>query len=233
MQLVVHVHTPDGLETGESLDLSARGILLRSPVAVAVGTRLDLKFHPPTWSRPLLVQGVVVRHAGSARKLGIRFVDVPAGCERDLAAFVDGHLRRRPVGPSADSAPPTATRVADLPTETIPACDERRAEPRVSGRFRVVFRSGEHFLAEYATSLSRNGLFIETALPLAIGTELEIDLVVPLIAERLSVRGRVVRRVPEAPGRRGGVGLALLDGPGSQLVALHELAGLFRRRPID
>lgn len=79
----------------------------------------------------------------------------------------------------------------------------------------------------------RNGLFIETALPLAIGTELDVDLVIPVLAVRSSVRGRVVRRVPPGPGSRPGVGLALVDAPGSHLLALHELAGLFRRRPLD
>ncbi len=229
---MVHFQSASGLDSGESIDVSARGLLLRSPTAVPIGTRLELKFHPPTWSRPVLLAGVVVRHAGSPRKLGIRFVDVPPDTERDLATYVQHHLERVHRVPSAAPssgavvAPPT---VAGRPHSPATACGEdRRIEPRVAGRFQVVFRSDEHFLSEYATSLSSHGLFIETALPFELGTVIEIQLVLPALRERVVVQGRVVRRVSPAPGVKAGIGLKLIAGAGSGLTAIHDLAQLRR-----
>ncbi len=131
--------------------------------------------------------------------------------------------RMPPVAPSS----PVAQRFPS--TSTSARVPERRAEPRVAGHFQVVFRNDDHFLAEYATNLSSNGLFIETALPFENGTVIEIQLVLPALREHVVVQGRVVRRVSPAPGVKAGIGVRLIAGTGCGLTAIHDLAELRRR----
>ncbi len=207
------------------MDLSSRGMLLRSPVAVAVGTKLELKFHPPSWSRPALVEGVVVRHAGNPRKLGVRFVDLPASLEADLSAFIRSHLDRfHRVPPNTRPAPPpTAATAGTAATASQPG---RAAPPHT--RLRVSFHDQEHFLAEYQARISRDVISVETTEVFEPGTRVELHVLIPTLPERVHLRGRVLGPGPDRARGTQAVAVEILDVHGSGMALVHECAQLFR-----
>jgi uncharacterized protein (TIGR02266 family) len=55
----------------------------------------------------------------------------------------------------------------------------KRRDDRVPARLQVAFRTAGAFLVSYSVNLSRGGIFIETATPLPVGTDLTLQLEVP------------------------------------------------------
>lgn len=68
---------------------------------------------------------------------------------------------------------------------------ERRNQPRAPVELRVEYKRLNSFFADYTRNISRGGTFIRTPKPLPVGTEFVFSLIVPGLAEPLSVRGRV------------------------------------------
>ncbi len=86
--------------------------------------------------------------------------------------------------------------------------EKRRAE-RHKVRFKLVYDDGNTFNAGSVRDVSETGLFLETALPLAIGTRV---MMTPLDSDELfEAPGRVVRVVEYDGANPGGMGIELID----------------------
>lgn len=117
--------------------------------------------------------------------------------------------RPLPSSPAPPSAPPGGGPESEA---------ERRRAPRYAVRLEVAFKTNEAFVREYATNISKGGLFIQTTERPAVNSEVLVVLQLPS-GQAVEVGGRVVCHVPgPAPG---GVGLAFNERAKS-LVALSE-----------
>lgn len=76
----------------------------------------------------------------------------------------------------------------------------RREHRRVRMALQVSYRSMGSFLVSYSVDMSQGGLFIETARPRDIGTELELWLAIPGAQEDVRIKGQVVWIRREAQG---------------------------------
>jgi uncharacterized protein (TIGR02266 family) len=79
--------------------------------------------------------------------------------------------------------------------------DHRRQAERHRVRFHLVYDDGSSFNAGTVRDVSEGGLFLETALPLPIGTEVRLT---PLLADAngtqlFEVRAKVARSIPYDP----------------------------------
>lgn len=89
--------------------------------------------------------------------------------------------------------PPDASPVA-----TAAPSHEPGATPPVE--LRVDYKRLNAFFADYVKNISRGATFIPSNPPLPVGTEFVFHLVVPALAEPITLRGRVESvRGPEAP----------------------------------
>jgi uncharacterized protein (TIGR02266 family) len=87
---------------------------------------------------------------------------------------------------------------------------------RVPVHLAVRYPSGQHLRESYIDSLSGGGVFIRTSAPLAIGTELAMEIVVEGEAKPVRVRGQVVwerlyQERPERSDRPQGMGVRFLE----------------------
>ncbi len=236
LRLVVHFQCPQGLETGQSLDLSARGMLLQSPITIELETQLSLKFHPPAWSRPALVNGVVVRSGDGGRRFGIHFEHAGSEAEAELAEFVLRQLgQHRALPPPTTNrgsvVPPLDARSERLvPTARVPADDlvlPKSPPEGVKGDASSLnLRDVERFLAEYGSNIARGGMSIETATRPEVGEVIEVSVELPNSATPLRISGRVVARQTCAYRTEQNVRLKLLDQPALRI--LHDQARLIR-----
>jgi Tfp pilus assembly protein PilZ len=107
--------------------------------------------------------------------------------------------------------------------------NEQRRNERHRVRFHLVYDDGSSFHAGTVHDVSTDGLFLETALPLAIGTEVTLT---PVGEEEdlFEVRARVKRYVPYDPNRMqdepAGMGLQFLDLSESER---ERVVGLIRK----
>jgi hypothetical protein len=86
--------------------------------------------------------------------------------------------------------------------------DKRRAE-RHKVRFKLVYDDGETFNAGTVRDVSETGLFLETALPLAKGTQV---MLTPVDSEELfEAHGKVIRVEEYDGGNPGGMGIEFVD----------------------
>lgn len=69
--------------------------------------------------------------------------------------------------------------------------EHSRRHSRVPVAFEVRYHSAGAFLVAYSSNLSKGGIFIETAAPLAVGTAVTLSLSAPLVAGPLLVDGVV------------------------------------------
>ena len=69
----------------------------------------------------------------------------------------------------------------------------RRRAPRLQHEIPVAYRTAGSFLSDWATNISRGGLFINTRRPLPVGTLLRVVLQVPGAEAPFSMSGRVTR----------------------------------------
>lgn len=74
--------------------------------------------------------------------------------------------------------------------------EERRKYPRIRLIAKVAHIRGNHFHYFYSRDLSVGGIFLEAEHPYPVGTKLELELVLPEIAERLRIHGTVIRVEP-------------------------------------
>ncbi len=109
----------------------------------------------------------------------------------------------------------------------------RRAEhmaPSASEPVRLLtarVRSGEEFLERFLDDLDHGGLFVPTRKVLEVGTDVIVDVRMPVLRDRLLVRGEVAwrRRGQRRTGVRAGLGIAFLPseaGKGDHLLRLAQ-----------
>lgn len=106
---------------------------------------------------------------------------------------------------------------------------EQRQDERHRVRFHLVYDDGSSFNAGTVHDVSTGGLFLETALPLAVGTEVTLTPVGE--GQKLfEVRARVMRSVPYDPSalqtHAAGMGLQFLDLSDEER---NHVVGLIRR----
>jgi hypothetical protein len=86
---------------------------------------------------------------------------------------------------------------------------EKRRSERHKVRFKLVYDDGDTFNAGTVRDVSETGLFLETALPLAKGTDVTLT---PLESDELfEARGKVVRVEEYDGGNPGGMGIEFTD----------------------
>ena len=71
--------------------------------------------------------------------------------------------------------------------------DNKRRAARLHHEIPVAYRSVGSFLTDWATNISRGGLFINTRKPLAVGTAVKIIIQLPGAAFPYEMAGRVTR----------------------------------------
>jgi len=95
--------------------------------------------------------------------------------------------------------------------------EEKRKTPRHNVRFHLVYDDGSSFNAGTVHDVSEGGLFLETAIPLDVGTEVGLTPLGSASETWFEVRARVVRKVPYDPDHKSvesfgaGMGLAFID----------------------
>lgn len=126
--------------------------------------------------------------------------------------------------------------MTDEPDRNAPS--DRRGTERRTVRIRVRFRSADDLIARYTTDMSRGGMFVATAEPLPLDSELELALELPDGGAPAIVRGRVVSVLDEVRarqlGRQPGLGVAFSEDVGSigeRIAAYFASAGQAGRTP--
>jgi uncharacterized protein (TIGR02266 family) len=71
--------------------------------------------------------------------------------------------------------------------------DNQRRAVRLHHEIPVAYRSVGSFLTDWATNISRGGMFINTRKPLAVGTDVKILVQLPGTAFPYQLEGRVTR----------------------------------------
>jgi len=72
---------------------------------------------------------------------------------------------------------------------------DRRRHPRFDVELEISYQHLDDFLFDYAINLSRGGMFIRTARPIELGTEIKIRFSIPGRKEKIETTGKVVRAV--------------------------------------
>jgi len=92
-------------------------------------------------------------------------------------------------------------------TEKEESPPDRRASLRRPIELKVEYKRLNTFFADYTKNISRGGTFIKTSRPLPVGTEFLFKLVVPSLAEPLTIHGEVQRIVGSADGDEPGMAI--------------------------
>ena len=123
-------------------------------------------------------------------------------------------------------------RPARLPRRmTKDATRNARRSARVHHELAVAYRSVGGFLSDWATNISRGGIFINTRHPLAVGTVVKLIIQLPGTAFPFDVVGRVTRvdpwegEVSVAPG----MGIEFTDMDASKRDRLEAFVERLRR----
>ena len=106
---------------------------------------------------------------------------------------------------------------------------ERRQHARVSLGVEVDVSSSSNFFAGKTRDLSMGGLFVETPVPVPIGTPLTLDLV--LDGRKYVLVAEVVWALDAADGTTLGVGVRFVELPAQTREAI--LAFVERRAPVE
>jgi type IV pilus assembly protein PilZ len=101
--------------------------------------------------------------------------------------------------------------------------DNKRRAIRLHHEIPVAYRSVGSFLTDWATNISRGGIFINTRKPLAVGTDVKILLQLPGAKFPCELEGRVTR-VTEFDNHAN-----MVPGMGVEFTTVDEA----RRREID
>jgi type IV pilus assembly protein PilZ len=109
--------------------------------------------------------------------------------------------------------------------------ENRRRSPRLHHEVPVAYRSEGSFLTDWATDISRGGLFINTRKPLAVGTVVKLILQLPGAAFPFDVSGRVTRAVEldERGSAPAGMAIEFLDLDVERRARIEELVERLRR----
>lgn len=107
--------------------------------------------------------------------------------------------------------------------------EERRRHARVSLGVEVDVSSASNFFVGKARDLSMGGLFVETPIPLPIGTPVTLDLV--LDGRKHGLRAEVVWALDASDGTTIGVGVRFTELPSRAKTAI--LAFVQRRAPVE
>ena len=86
-----------------------------------------------------------------------------------------------------------------------------RREPRFEKIFRVAFESPNDLLSEYTQNISQGGMFVLTDTPPALGTTVEVNILIPEIMRVIHVNGQVVHILNREDalrlGQKAGIGI--------------------------
>lgn len=109
---------------------------------------------------------------------------------------------------------------------------ERRQSDRHRIRFKLVYDDGNSFNAGTVGDVSTSGLFLETALPLDVGTIVRITPLDSVDDELFEVTARVVRVVSHRDGthERPGMGLEFMDLTPTATTAVVRLIEKLEKR---
>ncbi len=210
---------------GETINLSAGGLLLASAVPLTPGVIYQLRFVPPLGEQAVEIRGLALRieEAGADTLLphltGIRFEGLAAMSTKLLDRACRLVLATAQRG---EGKPPSIPEPLPIEHPSPASAEDRRAERRIPTVLRIRFRSEHQFLTSYSTDLSGHGIFLRTTQALPEGSELEMELDVPGQVP-IPVHGIVVR-VAAPPAEHlavPGVGVRLIGG---DLAAMHALA---------
>jgi uncharacterized protein (TIGR02266 family) len=117
------------------------------------------------------------------------------GCDEVLLKPINRHLFTE-----------TARRFLSVPS---------RVEPRIPARLEVTYGAGQQALSDFSVNISTGGLFLETATPLPIATDLQLVFTLPVRAQPIRCKGRVAWvnhvEMPVKPGFPSGIGVQMLD----------------------
>jgi type IV pilus assembly protein PilZ len=69
---------------------------------------------------------------------------------------------------------------------------ERRRDPRTPVNIRIDYQTVDAFFSEFASNINQGGLYIKSASPLAPGTRLNIQFLLPNTTRPVQVEGEVV-----------------------------------------
>ncbi len=107
--------------------------------------------------------------------------------------------------------------------------DERRIFPRKTLRTQVVLEDelGEGFIYFYTTDVSLGGLFMESEIPLKLGTKIFLSFRLTENSEKIRTTGEVMRLEKLAPTFPGisGMGIRFIDLPDEDLEAIKQFDG--------
>lgn len=100
--------------------------------------------------------------------------------------------------------------------------------PRYSSiQFHVVYDDGEGYMTANVVNISRTGVFLETAMPLAPGSRVRMSPLLPDSAGLFELDGEVVRAEEYDPERGAerpaGMGVRFVDVSEEQVTQLHSL----------
>jgi type IV pilus assembly protein PilZ len=78
---------------------------------------------------------------------------------------------------------------------TKPAAHDGRSSPRLHHELAVAYRSVGGFVSDWATNISRGGMFINSRSPFPVGTQVRLLVQLPGAAFPFDILGRVTRVV--------------------------------------
>ncbi len=225
------------------LDLSAAGCRVAAPLALPAGARVGVEFpEPVTRRRPLRLDAEVIRvarapdAAGSAHpgsEVALRFGPMPAAARSELRRIASLYLRGPALEESLagvrlrDLAPELAERAAQVSGRTASAGEcrepgERRGEPRVPYRRRVIARGRDGVRVLLGSDISPGGMRVRSQRELRVGDEIRIAVYLAPGVPPLVLDAEVCRR-----GAGGIYGLRFLHREPETAARLRALAGRF------
>lgn len=101
-----------------------------------------------------------------------------------------------------------------------------RVEPRVAARLEVTYGAGQQALTDFSVNISSGGIFLETANPLPVATDLQLTFTLPTRKTPIRCTGRVAwtnhAEMPVKPSMPAGIGVQLLDLSLDDLHAIRD-----------
>jgi len=177
------------------VDISEGGLAMQSERRLPPACKVYFQFALPQNRSQVRLSGELVWQDSSGR-VGIRFVNVPQASQKILKGWLESNLSRQPAASdgseiSPESAEdPAVTLTAGLGLLTVSAADRRDKSRKTCSLSAEVYQGDRHVPNRCRLSdVSTGGCYVETPLPFATGTELEI--VVRTEDVKLHVYGRV------------------------------------------
>ena len=107
---------------------------------------------------------------------------------------------------------------------------EKRRSDRLHHELPVAYRSVGSFLTDWATDISRGGLFINTKNPLPVGTMVKLIIQLPGAAFPVDMVGRVTRVNGDAEVKAGpGMGIEFTDLDGAKRERIESFVEKLRK----